>query len=111
MPVLDTAEKLERIVLPSYANRPEDQQIWVVMDVAPLVAQDILHVDKETGAMQFGLEIVTRRTREWNVTDPEGNPVPVSREVIERFRNSDLEFLAQQIDLGSEGLETEEKKA
>jgi hypothetical protein len=99
MPLLET-ERLQKIILPSTANLPADQQEWVVMDISQLKGADLDAIDEnaEKNIMKFFGQIVTLRIREWNVTEANGELAELSAENIGRLPLEDRAHLYAQID-------------
>lgn len=109
MPVLQVAEKLKQLTLPSTKDEPEQDRAWVVMDVSPAKAGDAYNVNealagRATFAMMLG------RIREWNYTDEKGQPVPINTETLKRLNAHDFSWLQDQIEDGSEKSLTDDEK-
>jgi hypothetical protein len=100
MPVLPSKSSLiKQLYLPSTSSLPQDQQAWIKIDLSPLGTEDLLLFD-ELGEgdkkMHAFMEWLTLRIKEWNFTEEDGSPVPISFDTICRLPREDFEYIAQQ---------------
>jgi hypothetical protein len=111
MPIVQLAEQYEKIVLPSYASLPEDQQAWVQMNVAPMSGADFLTIDSNDTDGETQAKALIRRIIEWNLQDPQGKILPIVIENLKFVDFHDLVFLKDQVKTAPVRLEDSEKKA
>lgn len=123
MPVLPSAAAhVKQFYLPSTATDangnavPQDQQAWVKMDVSPLNTGDLLmfnQTDAEQGlSVKLFAEFLVNRIKEWNYTEADGSPVPITFETVCRLDQKDFAYLSQQqFDTSGEPLSAAQKKS
>lgn len=109
MPSLVPQSERKQLYLPSTEHLTDDQKAWVVMEVGPLTAADLLSYD---GAQTSGYNTVSSlvpRIKEWNIEE-DGVRVPITFETVKRLLLEDIMFLDSQIGRGDGGLPDGEKK-
>ena len=115
MPVLDIAEKIEKVFLPSTKTRnkrdengavvfgadkkpvkevtPEVEQAYVVMDTSPFCAADTKGIKEDTQGGEIGILALAGRIRDWNFTDSDGKPIPINPATVGKLNAGDYGHL------------------
>lgn len=111
MPTLQAPqEEIKRFVLPSTKDLPEADQAWVDLDIAKVIASDMVGMDGANGRIEASLELLLGRIRGWNFTDATGASLPITVDNLKLIDALDYIYLTGQIGKPS-GLPTEEKKS
>lgn len=111
MPVLRSDSDLQRLELPSTANKEDVDRAWVVMDVSTPTGRDLLSVDANETSGQTTVRGLAARIKEWNYTDENGTTMPINYNTVQLLEVEDIKFLNAQIkDASEDNLTTEEKK-
>lgn len=97
MPKLVKKREVKQIYLPSTAHLPQEEQAWVTLDVSSASAADILSVDSDDTAGATSVKGLLERIVEWNYTDEEDNPLPVTFENLKLMDLDDFTYLRKQI--------------
>ena len=87
---------VKRLVLPSTKHLPEEEQAWIEMDVSPRKAGDYLFANSPI-AGEITFAIILSRIKDWNYTELNGDPVPVTIDAIKLLDAEDFRFLQDQI--------------
>lgn len=116
MPVIDLDTTPKRFILPSYANKPAEEQAWVEMPTYPLTSDDygFVKTDGQSNAVEFGAAVLSRRIKAWNFTNKEGVTYEITPQNVSLLINyTDLTFLFNKIEElpESKRLSDEEKKS
>ena len=112
MPILPSLppSNIKRLFLPTTATLPEADQAWVDMEVNPANVKDWLQTDPSGNLGKLSINILTDRIKNWNYTEEDGTAVPITADTIIRMGNTNLTFLAQQIETSSSTTLTAEEK-
>lgn len=110
MPQLKSTEQLKKIYLPSTSGETEENKAWVVMDVSPQKAGDMLSFDTMMTQGRMGFMLVLGRLREWNYTDAQNATLPITEETLGYVAIPDFDFLRAQMETEEVELDTEAKK-
>ena len=113
MPQLRTTNSSRKqIILPSTKDLPAEEQAWVVLDTSPTTAADTLDITEGMGMMRILITLLTNRITEWNYTDENGTPVPITFDNVCKLEIDDLKYLANTLpeDDNSRDLTEEQKK-
>jgi len=113
MPVLPTYEPyIKQLFLPSTKSLPQDKQAWVKIDLSAARVEDsLVYSDFDPNSYVRFARWLSKRIVEWNFTEEDLTPIPVSFEAILRMPKVDFEYLTQQkMHEPETGLSTTEKK-
>jgi hypothetical protein len=91
--LLGKESSIEKVLLPSYKDLPEDQQAWVEL-YDTLNADDILSYDTAIGSNKT-MGILVKLIKDWNFEDDNGNKIPVTVENLGKLKIEDLTPLIQ----------------
>lgn len=111
MPVLNVHEKQKQVFLPSTEELPEDQRAWVTMDISPLKTGDLAHSQDGASTAALIMDAVFGRIREWNFTDEEGTPLPITRHNFNAIGITDYNHMRDQIETGERLTDDERLKS
>jgi hypothetical protein len=112
MPILHMKKVPKKCELPSTANAPESERLWVVLDVSPLRIGDTYGFNTDMTQAQMGVSLLLQRIMEWNYTDEQGQAIPITTDTISWLAPDDVNFLRTKLDEASSqtGLTDEAKK-
>lgn len=102
-----------KLFLPSTKNKPDAEKAWVMMRAKMLYGDSIAGSAGST-LDEAGKLILFRMVKDWNFTDENDVPIPITLETIEWLDKIDADFLGdwiiEQTENQKEGLSDEEKK-
>lgn len=107
---LDNPASHKKLILPSTQGLPAEEQAWVVLDTGSLISADILDASASDSHIKVMALMLSRRIKEWNYTEIDGQPTPITFDSVCRLEVGDLNFLNSQIEVKSGELTTEQKK-
>lgn len=113
MGVLQTAQQLEKVWLPTTASLPDDDanKEWVNINTGKLVAGDIVGIDPAGDQIEASLVMLANRISDWSYTDEAGVPLPVTLDNVKLLDMEDFTFLAQKLQMDVESLTPDQKKS
>lgn len=112
MPTLPSQGETQQVFLPSTKDQPQPEQAWVKLQSGRVLGGDTVNVDDLESKMGVALAILAGRIKEWNFTDADGTPTPITLENVKRLELEDMNFLFEKLDLQQTvSLSTEEKKS
>lgn len=104
-----------RLYLPSTDGDTDEDKAWVEVRTKVLLG-DIVAAREETDGTLFktGLAMLSRLIVNWNYTDEDNKPIPITVEALNHLEKVDYDFLdkwlSEHLPSQEEGLATEEKK-
>lgn len=113
MPQLPNQGETKRYTLPSSATLPPEQQAYVVLQGGRILGGDLSNVDDPESKLGVAIAILAGRIKEWNFTEADGKPTPITLDNVKRLELEDLYFLFEQLDLKNVAatMSAEEKKS
>lgn len=106
MPQLPQLGANERVELSS------DPTAYVVIQTGPVLGGDVVNVDDPENPMAISLAILAGRIKEWNFTEADGTPTPITLDNVMRLPMQDMTALFEKLDLKNLApLAGEEKKS
>lgn len=103
MPQLPTntlVSNIKQLFLPSTATQadgtptPDDQKAWVKLDVGENLVADLEALnDNDKNSTVSRVRVLASRIKEWNFTNPEGQPEPITFENVCKLDPNDLTYL------------------
>lgn len=112
MPQLPSQGQEQQVYLPSTKDLPEADRAWVKLQSGRILGGDLSGVDDPESEMGVAIAILAGRIKEWNFTEADGSPTPITLENVKRLELNDMNYLFEQLDLKqSVSLSTEEKKS
>lgn len=112
MPQLASQGTTKKVVLPSTKDLAEPEQAWVVIQTGRILGGDTVNVDDPESQMGVALSILSGRIKEWNFTEADGKPTPITLDNVKRLELDDMNYLFGELDLkNAVSLSTEEKKS
>jgi hypothetical protein len=112
MPTLNLDDTTKRFIAPSTANEPD--QGYVEMTTYPICADDYVNIMGRTNDPTINVngELLARRIKDWNYTDPTGVKLEISAKACSRLPVDDQLFFINCIESKpSTEVGDEEKKA
>lgn len=115
MPILQEDDsKIERVILPSTKDLPAADQAWVDIKTGRILGGDMAAVEalSDSEGVSISVAMVANRIREWNYTEKDGTPVPITVKSVARLNFGDLGFLAAKLNPTGEAdpIEADPKK-
>lgn len=106
MPQLpDLTNEIKTVVLPSTKDLPETEQVKVTIRTGEALGADMEEASSfNAGGVLFGM--IASRIVEWNYTQPDGTPTPITVDNVRRVKYADLIFLMGEFNLKNDKKES-----
>ena len=111
MPQLGTSKSV-RVFLPSTANLPDEEQVWVEIRAVPSIG-DVEDVDfATTNRIKPGIEMISKMLADWNFSDEQDAKMPLTKASIRLLPIPDYKKLDETVGaiLNADSLSQDDRK-
>ncbi len=110
MPQLSKNTEVAQFFLPTTKTAPDADKAWVKLEVGAVTAGDLIGLNDDTGAIEATVKLLATRIKEWNFTEADGQPVPITEATVRRLDMEDFGYLASKVKTDVATLSDEQKK-